>query len=562
MLVYLSVEDIVLIDKLELYFKNGFTVFTGETGAGKSIIIDAVSLILGKRSEKRFIKKGSDKATVSALFQIDKEHNAAKFVRMNGFKVEDEVILRRQVLINGRSLCYLNDQVITLNFMKKIGNLLIEIHGQNDQAGLLDNSNHMGILDEWANINNEVQIVSNAFNNYKESNNLLQKTEEKFIQYKQNKDSLKLDLKEIKNLNLKINESEELLKNRKILMSSEKIKSALHNLNYYINGDENNKSLYEKLGLAKKELESVVTLNDKFISLQKFVDQTIIEIKELEIELDNCINSIDLSNLDVEYIESRLFNLRKVAAKHSVEIHELDKVKGKLVEELKYLDDYEINIKKIEEAKDKNMLLYKSKSMILSLNRIKSSKQLINAINLELPVLKLENAKFNVKIDKLEENKWTITGIDSVKFEIETNKGAGYNSIGKIASGGELSRLMLAIKVSLLSDKDSFENNKTIIFDEVDAGVGGAVADAIGKRLQILGNNNQVLVVTHHPQVAVRSSNHFKVVKNVLKNFTKINISNLEYDEKLEEIARMLSGEKITDAARKAAESLLKQVKG
>ena len=208
------------------------------------------------------------------------------------------------------------------------------------------------------------------------------------------------------------------------------------------------------------------------------------------------------------------------------------------------------------------MLLYKSKSMILSLNRIKSSKQLINAINLELPVLKLENAKFNVKIDKLEENKWTITGIDSVKFEIETNKGAGYNSIGKIASGGELSRLMLAIKVSLLSDKDSFENNKTIIFDEVDAGVGGAVADAIGKRLQILGNNNQVLVVTHHPQVAVRSSNHFKVVKNVLKNFTKINISNLEYDEKLEEIARMLSGEKITDAARKAAESLLKQVKG
>mgnify|MGYP003950429665 CR=1 FL=1 len=561
MLVYLSVEDIVLIDKLELYFKNGFTVFTGETGAGKSIIIDAVSLILGKRSEKRFIKKGSKKATVSALFQINKEHSAAKFARLHGFDIDDEIILRRQVLINGRSNCYLNDQIITLNFMKEIGNLLIEVHGQNDQAGLLDNSNHMSILDEWSNIGNAVKTVSNIFNEYKESKILLHKTKDKFIEYKQNKDSLNLDLKEIKNLNLKINESEELLKNRKILMSSEKIKSALHNLNFYINGDENNKSLYEKLGLAKKELESIVALNEKFISLKKFVDQTIIEIKELEIELDNCINSIDLSNLDVEYIESRLFNLRKVASKHNVEINELDKVQYKLIEQLKHLDEYEINIKKLGEVKDKNMLLYKNKSMILSSDRIKSSKRLINAINLELPILKLENAKFNVKIEKLEENKWANTGIDSVKFEVETNKGTGFHSIGKIASGGELSRLMLAIKVSLLSDKDSVENKKTIIFDEVDAGVGGAVADAIGKRLQILGNNNQVLVVTHHPQVAVRSSNHLKVFKNILKNFSKINISNLEYDDKLEEIARMLSGEKITDAARKAAESLLEEVK-
>ena len=272
------------------------------------------------------------------------------------------------------------------------------------------------------------------------------------------------------------------------------------------------------------------------------------------------MSSMELNDLDIDFIESRLFNLKKIATKHNTEIDNLLGIKDSLNKKLSDMENFEENINKIEEQNKINSKLFIDESNILSELRITASKKLTKSVNFELPFLKLDNAKFVVQINKLDEEKWNNRGIDNVFFEVETNKGSGFYSIDKIASGGELSRLMLALKVSLFSENDSSEIKKTIIFDEVDAGVGGAVADAIGERLEKLGKNNQVLVVTHHPQVAARSNTHLKVIKFTKNNLTRTNVSDLSYDDKLEELARMLSGAKTTNAARKAAESLLMEI--
>jgi len=560
MLVYLSVEDIVLIEKLELKLKDGFTALTGETGAGKSILIDAVSLILGKRSERRFIRKGKDKGTVIALFHLNKNHKAIEYALNNGFDVKDELILRRQILKNGRSFCYLNDQIITLNFMKEIANLLIEIHGQNEQIGLLDISSHRSILDRWADLKDNLSKVDKIYNDLKQSKIVLEEAKNKFSESELKKQSYKEDLQELKNLKLVPNEIEDLIAKRKLIMSSEKIGGILKNISFYLYGDENSKTIYEKLSSSRAELASIVDVNSKFTGLLKAIDQTIIEYKEIEIELENSMSSMELNDLDIDFIESRLFNLKKIATKHNTEIDNLLGIKDSLNKKLLDMENFEENINKIEEQNKINSKLFIDESNILSELRITASKKLTKSVNFELPFLKLDNAKFVVQINKLDEEKWNNRGIDNVFFEVETNKGSGFYSIDKIASGGELSRLMLALKVSLFSDNDSSEIKKTIIFDEVDAGVGGAVADAIGERLEKLGKNNQVLVVTHHPQVAARSNTHLKVIKFTKNNLTRTNVSDLSYDDKLEELARMLSGAKTTNAARKAAESLLMEI--
>ena len=561
MLVYLSVEDIVLIEKLEINLSNGFTVLTGETGAGKSIIIDAVSLILGKRSEKRLIRKSKDKGTVTALFHLDKNHSAIKCAKQNGFAIEHELILRRQILNNGRSFCYLNDQLITLNFMKEISNLLIEIHGQNEQIGLLDSANHKKILDQWANLNSKAAELGLIYDNYKDNNLKLNNEKNKISHYMAQKQSFMEDLQELNDLKLKPNELEELQLNKKLVMSAEKISNVLSKVNYYLNGDENSNSFYQSLSLAKKEIEKIIHINKNFSNLLNAIDQTIIEYKEIESELENCISSIETNSLDINYIENRLFTIKKIATKHNTDVDKLDDIRNALQNNLSNFENHKDKINNLENLEAKYLNDYMLKSKNLFQNRIKASEKLTKLVNKELPILKLDNAKFRVKIYQLEDNKVSYSGIDDVFFEVETNKGSGFDYINKIASGGELSRLMLAIKVSLFSEKEVSETRKTIIFDEIDTGVGGAVADAIGKRLEKLGKNNQVLVVTHHPQVAAKSKNHLKVTKNKEDNFMKTKILDLSDPDKLEELARMLSGEKITDAARKAAQSLIAENK-
>ena len=557
MLYYLSIKNIVLIEKLELDFKEGFTVLTGETGAGKSIIVDAISLILGKRSERRLIRRGQDAANVTALFKLPNNHIAIKFANENGFIIKDEIIIRRQILSNGRSQCFLNDGPISLSFMKQLSNLLIEVHGQNDQAGLLDNANHINILDNWYNLLKFKKNVSDCFFILKEHTKKYDKYILDLKEVDNKKNYITEDLEELVNLDLKDNEIDKLVSDRNYLMSIEKIRDNLIKTNYFVQGDLDTKGIYENLSLAKKQISTIIALNiEKFKNLDEAIDRAMIEFKEVEVSLEGCLHSIDESSLSIDDIEKRISFIRQVSRKHNVDINDLNKIKDKLEIQLANLSNNKAILKKLE---NENVILkekYFNESKILSNLRNEASVKLSQGVNKEFPVLKLDNANFKISIHLLDEINWKSDGIDNVVFQIETNKGNGFESIEKIASGGELSRIMLATKVSLSSGETDFTNKKTLIFDEVDTGVGGAVADAIGKRLLLLGGNNQVLAVTHHPQVAARSNNHFKVNKSTNNSFTSTSIKNLEFKERIEEVARMLSGEKITDAARNAAESL------
>ena len=561
MLNYISIKNIVLIEKLELNFEEGFTVLTGETGAGKSIIVDAINLILGNRAEKRLIKKGKDEATVSALFTVRKDHEVIGLIHDNGIFFENEILLRRRILSNGRSQSFLNDQPISLNFMKEITSYLIEVNGQNDQSGLLENSNHINILDNWGNLSKYTQDLALVYNLYKDKVDMYNEYKEKIKLFESNKNHLTEDLEEIIQLDLKDNEVNKLIESKNYLMSIEKIKESLTQINFLLKGDAESKGIYESLSLSRKQILAILSLNKKlFNRLDDALEKTIIELKETEAILGECLDSIDENNLSLDAIENRISLIKRIARKHNIEENEIVSLKDKFENKLNSIENSNQDLKIIEDEIKILRNEYKLNALKLSKLRHEASIKLSKFVNSEFPILKLESAKFNSSLNELDENNWKPNGIDKVIFKIETNKDSGFDFISKIASGGELSRIILAIKVSLIAEHQNI-NSKTLIFDEVDTGVGGAVADAIGKRLELLGQHNQVLAVTHHPQVAARSSNHFKVNKSNKDSYSSTSINNLNYDERLEEIARMLSGERITDAARKAAESLFKENK-
>ena len=561
MLNYISIKNIVLIEKLELNFEEGFTVLTGETGAGKSIIVDAINLILGNRAEKRLIKKGKDEATVSALFTVRKDHEVIGLIHDNGIFFENEILLRRRILSNGRSQSFLNDEPISLNFMKEITSYLIEVNGQNDQSGLLENSNHINILDNWGNLSKYTQDLALVYNLYKDKVDMYNEYKEKIKLFESNKNHLAEDLEEIIQLDLKDNEVNKLIESKNYLMSIEKIKESLTQINFLLKGDAESKGIYESLSLSRKQILAILSLNKKlFNRLDDALEKTIIELKETEAILGECLDSIDENNLSLDAIENRISLIKRIARKHNIEENEIVSLKDKFENKLNSIENSNEDLKIIEDEIKILRNEYKLNALKLSKLRHEASIKLSKFVNSEFPILKLESAKFNSSLNELDENNWKPNGIDKVIFKIETNKDSGFDFISKIASGGELSRIILAIKVSLIAEHKNI-NSKTLIFDEVDTGVGGAVADAIGKRLELLGQHNQVLAVTHHPQVAARSSNHFKVNKSNKDSYSSTSINNLNYDERLEEIARMLSGERITDAARKAAESLFKENK-
>ena len=561
MLNYISIKNIVLIEKLELNFEEGFTVLTGETGAGKSIIVDAINLILGNRAEKRLIKKGKDEATVSALFTVRKDHEVIGLIHDNGIFFENEILLRRRILSNGRSQSFLNDEPISLNFMKEITSYLIEVNGQNDQSGLLENSNHINILDNWGNLSKYTQDLALVYNLYKDKVDMYNEYKEKIKLFESNKNHLTEDLEEIIQLDLKDNEVNKLIESKNYLMSIEKIKESLTQINFLLKGDAESKGIYESLSLSRKQILAILSLNKKlFNRLDDALEKTIIELKETEAILGECLDSIDENNLSLDAIENRISLIKRIARKHNIEENEIVSLKDKFENKLNSIENSNQDLKIIEDEIKILRNEYKLNALKLSKLRHEASIKLSKFVNSEFPILKLESAKFNSSLNELDENNWKPNGIDKVIFKIETNKDSGFDFISKIASGGELSRIILAIKVSLIAEHKNI-NSKTLIFDEVDTGVGGAVADAIGKRLELLGQHNQVLAVTHHPQVAARSSNHFKVNKSNKDSYSSTSINNLNYDERLEEIARMLSGERITDAARKAAESLFKENK-
>jgi len=446
--------------------------------------------------------------------------------------------------------------------MKEIGFMLVEIHGQHDKSGLLDSSTHLDVLDSWAGIKDSVSEIRLSSNNLKKISKELESSIVNLERMRNEKANIEQNLAEIDNLNLAEGEEDRLLEKRNFLSSMEKISSSINQVNNNLLGSDEYGSVKDRIESAKKTLMSIYKLaGERLNNLKIALDRASIEMSEVEVELKNSNSMLSYDSNDLEKVESRIYELRKIYRKHFLNNHDdLKDFKQKLKKKLKSIEENSNLIEELSHTKEQFEKDYITKAKNISKMRNKAALELSNAINKELPYLKLSDATFRVNIELIDENIYGTKGFDKVLFEIEANKGNGFGPISKIASGGELSRIMLALKASLLKSNDTSKNKRTMIFDEVDSGVGGAVAHAVGQRLLKIGNNQQVLAVTHQPQVAARANHHLKVDKINEKSFIKTIVKPLDDNERREELARMLSGAKITDAARKAAISLVDQV--
>ncbi|MFV0626696.1 MAG: DNA repair protein RecN [Alphaproteobacteria bacterium] len=552
MLISLSVRNLVLIDRLELDFHGGLSVLTGETGAGKSILLDALGLVLGNRAETSLIRYGEEKLGVAADFIIkDKQHPIYDLFKEFELEADEEINIKRVLDTNGKGKIFINDQPITAKLLKEIGKLLVEVHGQFDNQGLLNPSNHLSILDSYGNYPKLLADTKEKHSTFLSAKKIRKSAEETLEKAKTEEENLKHWVDELEKLKISEDEEETLSKRRLELMNAEKL---LDSLNYAFGSLTQSSDVQSALRSAQSAIEKANHLTDgKYDEIVEMLEQALIQTSEAVNSIESAAENISMNNNELENIEERLFALKAISRKHNVSISDLPNTLEKFRNELNTIVLGVDNINKLRQAEEQTKLDYIKSAKTLSEQRILAAKKLDENVMKELPPLKMEKARFITLVEKLEESSWGADGFDSVSFTVATNPNSPQGPINKIASGGELARFMLALKLNLAQSSSV----KTMIFDEVDAGIGGATAEAVGDRLARLARDVQVLVVTHSPQVASKGDNHFKVAKSTKDNITTTQVSALSQEQRLEEIARMLSGENITDQARAAAEVLI-----
>ena len=551
MLRELFVKNIVLIESLNVHFKNGLSVLTGETGAGKSILLDCIGLILGNRVDFNLIRNNENVASVTAIFEIDDKHPVVNVLEKFSVNHETELIIRREINSNGKSKCIINDVVITRNALIEITDNLIEVQGQFEDRGLLNTKTHLSLLDAFADHNDLIENSREAYNSMINLLKLINEAEAIAKKNNEDNDWLKDSYDQLVLLDPKFKEEEELDKNKKYLANRTKIDTAMA---YTRNIIEKESGLEDLINQVIKSLESMYKIeNDNINSAIEIINGTKADIEELK----NIVNGESLETTQgidrLDLIEDRLHALRTEARKHNCTVDDLITIRNKLKTSLNDIKDNNFKIEDLKKEYDDAKMKFVKLSTLLSESRKKYATILTEKINDELPQLKLENAHLSINFDKVSIDDASILGIDKVTFLASTNSNNNMLPINKIASGGELSRFLLAIKVVL----EAAIHNRTIIFDEIDSGIGGSVANAVGTRLAKLGASYQAMVVTHSPQVTSKGHNHYLVQKNMNNNQTYTNIIELSENEKIEEIARMLSGSNITNEAREAAFKLL-----
>ena len=552
MLKSLSIRNVVLIDKLDLDFQDGFGVLSGETGAGKSILLDAVGLILGKRADVGMIRAGCDKLSVSGCFEIiNSKSELQQICEEYDLDFDCEIIIKRTLSSDGKGKIFFNDQPITQKLLKEIGAYLVEVHGQFDNQGLLNSSTHRDVLDGYGGYILSLNDMREAFCLYKKAKCDREEAERKISEAKIEEDNLRHWIDEFNRIQPKKNELEELEIKRKEMINSEKI---IENLNIAYKSLNQSLSVRDAIRQSQSSIARVnALLDDKYINISELLDTALVNIDAANEEIESVSSEISLNQNEIDEIEERLFMLKSLARKHNTIVDDLPMVWEEMRDKIAHLEKGEEDLFTLRKNEDLARLNYIKKAEIVSDLRKDAAHNLDDKIKLELPDLKLEKARFVTKIERKEETSWNEDGIDDVCFLVSTNPNTPYGAISKIASGGELARFMLALKVNLAQTSKV----ETMIFDEVDAGVGGATAKAVGDKLAKLGKNVQVLVVTHSPQVAAKSEYHFKVEKHTENDVTTTYLRKLSDTEKMEEIARMISGEYITDEARAAAKVLI-----
>jgi len=553
MLSRLSIRNVVLIEKLDLDFTQGLSVLTGETGAGKSILLDSLGLALGSRAEARLVRHGTDQAMVTAEFNLAPDHPAFMVLQEHGLDLEGEaLIVRRQLSADGRSRAFINDQSVSVSLLREIGDEIVEIHGQFDNHRLLDPATHMGLLDAHGGHGALLKAVKAAHKTWREAVGERKRAEDALHAARQDEEFLRHAVEELRTFNPQEGEEESLAQERQMLMHGEKLIDAMNAASKSLDGG---KGVERLLRNAIRALEPVIEKADGLLDASlKALDQSA-ELVALGLqELNQAANRVDLDPRHLEQVEERLFALRALARKHNVDITALAGLFEDLSRQLAEIDDGGEHLDALARAEAQARGAYSAAATKLSQARKGAAKGLDHAVCNELGPLRLGSADFSTRISALDaENTWGASGWDRVAFEIATNPGAPAGPLNKIASGGELSRFMLALKV-VLAQSDRIP---TLIFDEVDSGIGGQVADAVGQRLAKLGEDVQLLVVTHSPQVAARGQTHWHISKAETNGTVRTSMRILDIEERANEIARMLSGEKLTDQARAAAASLL-----
>ncbi|WP_398466223.1 DNA repair protein RecN [Tardiphaga sp.] len=554
MLARLSIRDIVLIERLDIEFARGLAVLTGETGAGKSILLDAFALALGGRGDAGLVRHGAEQGQVTAAFDLAVGHPALGLLKDNGFDDDSgEMILRRVQLADGRTRAYINDQTVSVQTLKAIGAALVEIHGQHDDRALVDAASHRRLLDAFAGLDKDVIALETLWDARKAAYTALETHRENMERAARDADYLRHSADELKKLNPKDGEETQLAERRTGMMQGEKIASDLREAQEAVSGPH---SPISALAAAVRRLERRAGSSPALVEpAVKAIDVAINALEEADQHLSAALIAADFDPAELERIEERLFALRAAARKFSTPVDGLAALAAKFYADVATIDAGAGQLTKLEKAAVETDAKYAAAAAKLSAARIKSAEKLNKAVIAELAPLKLERAKFITQVDTDAATPGP-QGIDRVEFWVQTNPGTRPGPMMKVASGGELSRFLLALKV-VLSDKGSAP---TLVFDEIDTGVGGAVADAIGARLGRLAGKVQVMAVTHAPQVAARADQHLLISKAALDKGKRVatNVNTLADDHRREEIARMLAGAEITAEARAAADRLLK----
>lgn len=552
MLRSLNINNVVLIDKLDLDFGSGFIALTGETGAGKSILLDSLGLVLGRRAETSLIRQGADKLSVTATFDNINNPEFNQLLQDNDLELSSEIMIKRSLSSSGNGKIFFNDQPISAKLLKEIGRFLVEIHGQFDNQGLLNPANHRAILDSFGGYDSELQDCHDAYFAYKQAAQSRLEYEQAILKAKQDEENLHHWVKELEQISPRQGEFAELQTRRQELMQSEKI---IENLNYAYSALQSS-DVASALRAALSGISKANNLvNDKYASIYEAIDSALVQYSEALDEIESASSDIALNSNEQENIDSRIFALKDLARKHGCEVDELADVLLKFQAQLNALTQGEDKLGELKKSEQAARQAYLKAANALHNCRVSAALRLDKAVMSELPPLKMEKAKFITQINTVDENRCSANGLDEVCFTVSTNPNSPQGPLNKIASGGELSRFMLALKVNLVSAGEV----STMVFDEIDSGIGGAVARAVGERLSRLGQTVQVLVVTHSPQVAALGDAHYKVEKNTVDNITTTVVYELKGSSRQEEIARMLSGDVITDEARAAAQQLMKK---
>lgn len=554
MLTRLSIRNIVLIEALDLDFARGLGVLTGETGAGKSILLDALGLVLGNRADSGLVRAGEDKASVTASFEFGKlPAGIATILHDAELEIEpgEPLIVKRQLKADGGSRAFINDQPVGVALLRELAGFLVELHGQHDDRGLVNPRGHRALVDRYARA--DAAGLETAWRAWRSAEDALAAARARVEQAATDQDLLLAHLAELTALAPEAGEEEHLAEQRATMQKGEKLSEDLSALQHLWSGSD---SALAALRGAARRLDRIAEEHPLLAEALESLDRAVIEASEAEDRIGKAVEALSFDPAALDRIETRLFDLRAAARKHSCQVDDLPERMAEMRASLDAIEGGEAEIAELEQAAQAAALDYGAKAEALSVVRIEAAQRLDKAVAAELAPLKLDAARFRTAVLRLPEDRWGPGGMDAVEFLIATNPGADFAGLGKIASGGELSRFILALKVALAEEGGA----ATVIFDEIDRGVGGAVASAIGDRLARLASDGQLLAVTHSPQVAARGNRHYVIAKSSEGTVTRTGVTLLDAAGRQEEIARMLSGAEITAEARAQADRLLEGV--